>query len=109
MSGVIAEIIARFGEKIRLYNARDSIEIVGILQPLRQRGREQIQDQWFDLGGMTPGRFLLLCVQSPEGYDMVERDGTHYWLRRWEAYRAGGRVLYHWAVLTKENDNGSDL
>ncbi len=109
MGGVIAGLIARWGEPVRLYNAETSTEIRAILQPLRHRGWDQMRADWTALGGQAPGRYLLLSTDSPAGYDMAGRAGTRYWLRRWEACRIGGEVLYYWALLTKEDDDGTDL
>ena len=109
MGSVIAGLIARYGCPVRLYNSETSEEVVGMLQPLRHRGHGEARHGWSALGGQPSGSHLLYCSVSPEGYDMVECGGMHYWLRRWEAFSVGGQVLYYWAMLTKEGADGTDL
>lgn len=110
MGGVIAGLIAHCGCPLRLYGAGDSREIRGLLQPLRHRGSPQWQDRWSRMGELSAGTHLLLCTDCPAGFDMLERDGEHYWLRRWDAFRLGGQVLYYWALLTREGtEDAGDL
>ena len=106
MGGVIAGLIARCGCPVRLYNAADSMEVTGLLQPVRHG--DPLRD-WSALGRLEAGSHVLYTVQCPGDFDMVECGGARYWLRRWEAYRIGGEVLYYWAMLTKEDAVGTDL
>ena len=91
---------------MRLYNEADSVECIGLLQPLR---RGEMRTDWSDMGRLEPGTHVLYTTVCPAGYDMVDCGGVRYWLRRWEAYSVGGQVLYYWAMLTKEDADGTDL
>lgn len=102
MGGVIAGLIARYGSPVTLGGASGRQTVTALLQPLRRRGEDSNRWTWTTLGGQPQGQYLLLCVESPEGYDTAEQDGVRYWLRRWERFVVDGRTLYHWAVLTKE-------
>lgn len=102
MSSVIADLIARYGGQVTLSGANCECRITAILQPMRRRSEDQKDRKWQTLGGQPPGQYLLLSTECPDGYDMVERDGVSYWLRRWEPYLMGGEPLYYWSVLTKE-------
>ena len=102
MDGVIADLIARYGDQVTLSGADCECRITALLQPIRHRSEDQKNRRWQTLGSQPPGQYLLLCTQCPEGYDMAEQDGVRYWLRRWEPYAVGGETLYYWAVLTKE-------
>lgn len=102
MGAVIAGLIARYGSAVMLRSGETALEAVALLQPLHHRGWSSTLRDWTPLGSQAPGQFLLLTSQCPAGYDLVDRGGERFWLRRWEPYEIDGTVLYYWAVLTKE-------
>ena len=102
MQETLAGLIARYGSELTLGGADGERRVRAFLQPLHHRGWSSALRSWTDLGSHGSGRYLLLTDVCPAGFDMVRRGAEQFWLRRWERYEIGGRTLYYWAILTKE-------
>lgn len=104
----VNRIIKSMGEKVRVLQGGETLKADAVIQPMNRRWRTLLSGERVPTGVLNNNHYFMIAAPelgiSDNSEVVVESTDRSYYIRSHGNFKAKGKTLYVWAVLSARTE-----